>query len=755
MPGLVLIADDDADVRGLIADVLAEAGFRTAAAADGEEALALARDDTPDLIVLDVMMPKMDGYTALTRLRADPATRDVPVIVLTGQGDNVYRSLSAGVGAVAHVTKPFDPAVFIESVRRILAEREAHRGEERRLGALLVEREVISAEQLEEARQLQREEGMWLGQALLEIVAVTPDQLNRARSELLGLPHVEFRENAVDLDLARAIPEEVLRRHHAFPVRRADGQLTVVIADPMNRQAVVELEALTGAEVKTAIAWRHTITRLLDKAFPPTGAAQERGRRERPGPIDIPLEADAAGVAQVYALLLAARRGGASEIQVEPTAEEVRVRTRIAGRLVERARWPRAHLGPVVARFRILAGLPEESPPLHAYVRTRLEDEPVELELSILSTLHGEAVTVKLWPGGLAEVDPVLDAAVAANASDIYLIEGTPPTLKVDGVATPLADAPALSPADLRKLLLRLVPEAQRKEFEATSDLDLSYLHPQFGRFRLNCYRAMGATGMVLRRVKTEVPTFEALDLPPLLGALAMERQGLILVVGATGSGKSTTTAAMIDYRNAHAPGHIVTIEDPVEFIHARKQSVISQREVGIDTESYLVALHKALRQAPDVIFLGELRDRDTVAVALHSAETGHLVISTLHATNATGTIERLLNFFPTEARDATLMQLSLLLRAVIAQRLIPRAPGKGRVAAMEIMLNTPRIQSLIRRGELETIRQAIEEGVHEGLQTLDQALLALYQQKKITQEDALRFADSPNNLRLRIKGIR
>jgi len=299
------------------------------------------------------------------------------------------------------------------------------------------------------------------------------------------------------------------------------------------------------------------------------------------------------------------------------------------------------------------------------------------------------------------------------------------------------------------------VPEAQRKEFEATSDLDLSYLHPEHGRFRLNCYRAMGATGMVLRRVKTEVPTFEALDLPPILGQLALERQGLILLVGATGSGKSTTTAAMIDYRNAHAPGHIVTIEDPVEFIHARKQSVISQREVGIDTQSYLVALHKALRQAPDVIFLGELRDRDTVAVALHSAETGHLVISTLHATNATGTIERLLNFFPPDARDAILMQLSLLLRAVIAQRLVPRAEGKGRVAAMEIMLNTPRIQSLIRRGELEALRQAIEEGVHEGLQTLDQALLALYQQKKITQEDTLRFADSPNNLRLRMKGIR
>jgi len=211
----------------------------------------------------------------------------------------------------------------------------------------------------------------------------------------------------------------------------------------------------------------------------------------------------------------------------------------------------------------------------------------------------------------------------------------------------------------------------------------------------------------------------------------------------------------MVDYRNANAPGHIVTIEDPVEFIHARKRSVISQREVGIDTESYMVALQKALRQAPDVIFVGELRDRETVAIALHSAETGHLVLSTLHATNATSAIERLLNFFPPDGREATLMQLSLLLRAIIAQRLVPRPDWKGRVAALEIMLNTPRIQALIRRGELETIRQAIEEGVNEELQTFDQALISLHQRRVITQEDALRFADSPNNLRLRMKGIK
>ena len=355
----------------------------------------------------------------------------------------------------------------------------------------------------------------------------------------------------------------------------------------------------------------------------------------------------------------------------------------------------------------------------------------------------------------MADLDAILAAAVAANASDVYLIEGTPATLKVDGVAAPMAGAAPLSRIDLQKLLIQLVPEPQRRAFEASGEANLSYVHQAHGRFRLNCYRALGSVGVVLRRVKTEVPSFESLDLPPLLGSLVLERQGLILVVGATGAGKSTTVAAMLHHRNLNAPGHIVTIEDPVEFIHERRQSVISQREVGIDTESYLVALQNALRQAPDVIFVGELRDRETVAIALHSAETGHLVLSTLHATNATSAVERLLNFFTPEVREPVLMQLSLLVRAVVAQRLIPRADGKGRVAAMEIMLNSPRIQALIRRGELETIRQAIEEGVHEGLQTMDQALLTLYQAKKITQEAAIQFADSPNNLRLRMKGIK
>jgi twitching motility protein PilU len=349
----------------------------------------------------------------------------------------------------------------------------------------------------------------------------------------------------------------------------------------------------------------------------------------------------------------------------------------------------------------------------------------------------------------------VLSEAVSSGASDVYFLEGVPPAIKVDGLVSPVAGADALDAAGMRAILERLLPVKERTAFAEAGEANLSHMHPILGRFRVNCYRAMGVSGAVLRRVKTDLPTVESLELPPLLGSLALERQGLILLVGATGAGKSTTVAAMLHERITRSRGHVVTIEDPVEFLHDSDQSIVSQREVGIDTESYLIGLRNALRQAPDVIFIGELRDPETVAVALHSAETGHLVVSTLHATNATTAIERLLNFFQPEVRASTLLQLSLTLRAVIAQRLVPRIEGKGRAAATEIMLVTPRIQALIRRGELETVRQAIEEGTNEGLQTFDQALLGLIQRKTIGQEDALRFADSPNNLRLRMKGIR
>lgn len=352
------------------------------------------------------------------------------------------------------------------------------------------------------------------------------------------------------------------------------------------------------------------------------------------------------------------------------------------------------------------------------------------------------------------KLDPILRMQVEAGASDVYLVEGSPPRLRVEGITRVVDGAAPLSGQDLEALLAEALDEARRRQFAEARELNTAVVRPGLGRFRLNCYRALGSVGMVLRRVREEVPALEALGLPPRLGDLALERQGLVLVVGATGTGKSTTLAALVGHRSANRPGHIVTVEDPVEFLLPHAQSVVSQREVGIDTTSYDTALVNALRQAPDVIFIGELREPATVSAALHAAETGHLVLSTLHATNATQAVERLLHFFPQEIHQVVCLQLSLVLRAVIAQRLLPRADGAGRVPALEVMLGTPRIQALVRRGELEGLRAAIEEGVQDGLQSFDQALFALYREGKVSGEDAVHFADSPNNLRLRIKGI-
>ncbi len=400
---LILVADDEADVREMMAEVLTGAGFRVQTAADGEEAVALAREHCPALVVLDVLMPRMDGYTTLTRLRGHPSTRDIPTIVLTGQGDPLYQNLSLGLGAVAHLAKPFAPQPLIEAVHRILAERDARLGEEHRLGECLIDRGFVTAEQLQEARLIQRREGTRrLYQILLEMVAVSPDQLNRARAQLLGVPPVEFREAAVDLALARALPEAVLRRHQAVPVRRTGDTLAVVMVDPTDRRALVELETVSGTTVNAAIAFQDAISRLLDRAFPPAPGATPAGRPPAPLAAALDLEGEPTGVRSLYALLLDSLAAGASEIRIEPHADAVVVLTRLAGRLVD--------------------------------------------------------------------PDQILGAAVAAGASDILLLEGAPPTLKVDRVAMPLPDTRPLGPADLRKLLCRLLLHAHREQFEATGE---------------------------------------------------------------------------------------------------------------------------------------------------------------------------------------------------------------------------------------------------------------------------------------------
>ncbi len=347
----------------------------------------------------------------------------------------------------------------------------------------------------------------------------------------------------------------------------------------------------------------------------------------------------------------------------------------------------------------------------------------------------------------------LLAAMAERDASDLYVKVGSPPAYRVHGGLQLLA-GPKVSPAAVEALVREILNADQQEQLRRDQAVDLAYSLPGVGRFRINVYWQRGTLAFVARRVRTDLPSFEALGLPEVLKDLAMRKRGLVLVTGPTGSGKSTTLAAMIDYRNTHADGHIVTIEDPIEFLHPDKRSLVSQREVATDTPSFHHALRAALRQAPDVLLIGEMRDRESADAALYFAETGHLVLSTLHTMNAAQSLERLLAFFPADHAQEILHRLSITLEGIVSQRLVPRADGAGRVAALEVMVATPRVRELVRRGDVGALRQAIQAGSQEGMQTFDQALYDLHQRGLITVEEALRHADSPNDLRLRFRGL-
>lgn len=339
---------------------------------------------------------------------------------------------------------------------------------------------------------------------------------------------------------------------------------------------------------------------------------------------------------------------------------------------------------------------------------------------------------------------------VDLEASDLYLTVARPPMYRVDGKLQAGGEH-SFTPGELSALAQSMLNEKQRVEFAETLEMNMAMSLPGVARFRVNMFQQRGSVGMVIRRIKADVMSVAEMGLPPILQDIVMTKRGLVLVVGATGSGKSTSLAAMIDHRNANEAGHIITIEDPIEFVHRHKQSVVTQREVGFDTLSFQSALKNTLRQAPDVILIGEIRDTETMEAAIVFAETGHLCLGTLHSNNANQAIERIMNFFPRERHAQIYLQLSLNLRAIISQRLIPAVDGK-RVAALEILMDTPRLKDLIRKGEVDALKEAMEQGIQEGCQTFDQALFNLYKDGKISLEHALINADSANNLRLKIK---
>ncbi|MEX0960678.1 MAG: PilT/PilU family type 4a pilus ATPase [Burkholderiales bacterium] len=348
-------------------------------------------------------------------------------------------------------------------------------------------------------------------------------------------------------------------------------------------------------------------------------------------------------------------------------------------------------------------------------------------------------------------IHDLLRAMVAKNASDLFITAGFPPAFKMDGKMTPVSNQ-SLTPQHTQELARALMNDKQAQEFEGSKECNFAIHPPGIGRFRVNAFVQQQRVGMVLRTITTTIPKFEEVGLPPVLKDVVMGKRGIVLVVGATGSGKSTTLAAMLGYRNENSYGHIVTIEDPIEYVHEHKNCVITQREVGVDTESWEAALKNTLRQAPDVILIGEIRDRETMDHAIAFAETGHLAMGTLHANSSNQALDRIINFFPEERRAQLLMDLSLNLKAMISQRLIARKGTKGRVAAIEILLNTPLISDLIFKGEVHEIKEVMAKSRELGMQTFDQALFDLYEQDLISYEDAMRNADSMNELRLQIK---
>src|ERR1700722_7820557 len=345
----------------------------------------------------------------------------------------------------------------------------------------------------------------------------------------------------------------------------------------------------------------------------------------------------------------------------------------------------------------------------------------------------------------------LLKRVVEKVASDLFITANFPPAIKIDGEIRPQMER-ALTAEQSGMLVRAIMNDRQTKEFDATKECNFAIAPPGIGRFRVSAFVQQGAVGCVVRLIHAKIPTFEELDLPPILKEVVLTKRGLVLIVGGTGSGKSTSLAAMIGYRNEKTRGHIVTIEDPVEYVHQHKGCVITHREVGVDTESWHAALKNTLRQAPDVILIGEIRDRETMEYGIQFAETGHLVLATLHANSSNQALDRIINFFPDERRDQLLMDLSLNIRALISQRLIPRESGSGRIAAMEIMLNSPLIQDLIFKGNVSEIKEVMSRSTRLGMKTFDQSLFELFESGMISYEDALRNADSKNELRLRVK---
>lgn len=377
-------------------------------------------------------------------------------------------------------------------------------------------------------------------------------------------------------------------------------------------------------------------------------------------------------------------------------------------------------------------------------------EQPAEAQQSI-SAMSATTTHQQQTKNYLEFMHQLLRVMKKENASDLFITVGSAPSIKVNGNIQKIANLSPLTPEQTAYLTAATMTPKQQREFLNTNECNYAISLENVGRFRVNAFKQRSSVGLVIRIINTEIPALEELKMPNKLKDLVMEKNGLVIVVGATGSGKSNTLAGMIGYRNQHQAGHILTIEDPIEFIHKHDKSIITQREVGVDTDTFEIALKNALRQAPNVIMIGEVRDRETMEYAINFAETGHLCVTTLHANNANQALERILNFFPEERKQQLLMDLSFNLKGIISQRLIPATKG-GRYAAVEILLNSPRITDLIKNGEIDQIKEVMKNSRQVGMQTFDQALFDLYEAGIVSYDDAVRNSDAPNDLKLEIR---
>ena len=588
------------------------------------------------------------------------------------------------------------------------------------LDQVLLERGMVSPYELRPAVEEERRTGKSLWQVLLDRGVLGERELTKARAAQVGVEFVDVAGVSPAPEALAAVPEEVARRRAALPLRVDDGSILVALAEQRDPEAVEEIARVTGKRVTPSLAIRHDVLAALDRAY---------GRR---GPTEAPPGAPGApppgaGTPSPAASGAAAPMPGAGVGSAPPGA---------AAPLGAPPVTPAGGLGPPLAGAAPGPQAPPASEPLPGEMSPlRSEDVPMVEAPAAATEDHGEPASDEAKEPNLGEF---LNAVLDLQGSDLHLTAGLPPMIRVHGDLEPVKGYRALLPKDLQDMIYSMITQKQRETFEENLELDVSYALPRRSRFRVNVFQQRDSIGAVLRIIPHEIKTVEQLGLPSVVGEFSRLRRGLVLVTGVTGSGKSTTLAALVDMVNTTRAEHIMTVEDPIEFLHRHKKAVVNQREVGSDTHSFANALKHVLRQDPDVILVGELRDLETISTALTAAETGHLVFATLHTQDAPQSVDRVIDVFPPHQQEQIRIQLAGTLAGIVSQQLVPRADGKGRAVAAEVLVAIPAVQNLVREGKTHQIYTSMQAGGKFGMQVMDQHLAELVRKGTVTYEAAL-----------------